>query len=59
MIYTTEQIETARMLIRFYNLQAGTSFRISYDKKQAGNARHRNQMSFMRREKLFDDRRSE
>lgn len=34
MIYTTEQIETARMLIRFYNLQAGTSFRISYDKNQ-------------------------
>lgn len=34
MIYTTEQIETAKMLIRFYNLQAGTSFRISYDKNQ-------------------------
>lgn len=34
MTYTNEQIETARMLIRFYNLQAGTSFRISYDKNQ-------------------------
>lgn len=34
MTYTSEQIEVARMLIRFYNLQAGTSFRISYDKNQ-------------------------
>ena len=34
MAYTSEQIEVARMLIRFYNLQAGTSFRISYDKNQ-------------------------
>ena len=34
MTYTNEQIETAKMLIRFYNLQAGTSFRISYNKNQ-------------------------